>query len=74
MRSTASDIAGAVVVIVKDGKVLTQRGYGYADIASRRKVDPETTLFRVGSIIETVHLDRGDAARRSRARSISMPT
>ncbi|TGX48740.1 class A beta-lactamase-related serine hydrolase [Sphingomonas gei] len=43
------DIAGAVVVIVKDGQVLTRRGYGYADIASRRKVDPETTLFRVGS-------------------------
>jgi len=43
------DIAGAVVVIVKDGKVLTQRGYGYANIAARTKVDPATTLFRVGS-------------------------
>lgn len=43
------DIAGAVVVIVKDGEVLTQRGYGYADITARIKVDPETTLFRVGS-------------------------
>lgn len=43
------DIAGAVIVIVKDGEVLTQRGYGYADIAARTKVDPETTLFRVGS-------------------------
>lgn len=43
------DIAGAVIVIVKDGRVLTQRGYGYADIAARRNVDPETTLFRVGS-------------------------
>jgi CubicO group peptidase (beta-lactamase class C family) len=45
----SGDIAGAVVVIVKDGRVLTQRGYGYADIAGRMKVDPETTLFRVGS-------------------------
>jgi CubicO group peptidase (beta-lactamase class C family) len=45
----SGDVAGAVVVIVKDGQVLTQRGYGYADIATRRKVDPETTLFRVGS-------------------------
>jgi CubicO group peptidase (beta-lactamase class C family) len=43
------DIAGAVVVIVKDGRILTQRGFGYADIAARQKVDPETTLFRVGS-------------------------
>ena len=45
-----ADIAGAVVVIVKDGQVLTQRGYGYADVATRQRVDPATTLFRVGSI------------------------
>ncbi len=44
-----SDIAGAVVVIVKDGDVLTQRGFGYADIAARKPVDPAKTLFRVGS-------------------------
>lgn len=43
------DIAGAVVVVVKDGQVLTQRGYGYADSAARQRVDPATTLFRVGS-------------------------
>lgn len=44
------DIAGAVVVVVRDGRVLTQRGFGYADIAARTVVDPETTLFRAGSI------------------------
>jgi len=44
------DLAGATVVIVKGGQVLTQRGYGYADIAKRKKVDPATTLFRAGSI------------------------
>src|SRR5437764_8400479 len=26
------DIAGAVVVVVKDGKVLFSKGYGYADV------------------------------------------
>jgi CubicO group peptidase (beta-lactamase class C family) len=46
----SNDIAGAVVVIVKDGQVLTQRGFGYADIAARRRVDPATTMFRAGSI------------------------
>jgi CubicO group peptidase (beta-lactamase class C family) len=45
-----ADIAGAVVVIVKDGQVLTQRGYGYADVAARQRVDPATTMFRPGSI------------------------
>lgn len=44
------DIAGAVVVVVKDGEVLTQRGFGYADVAKRVPVDPETTLFRPGSV------------------------
>lgn len=45
-----ADIAGAVVVIVKDGQILTQRGYGYADVAACQRVDPATTLFRPGSI------------------------
>ena len=44
------DVAGAVVVVVKDGQVLTQRGFGYADVAARKPVDPATTLFRSGSV------------------------
>ena len=43
-------LAGAVIVVVKDSQVVLQKGYGYADLASRRPVDPERTLFRVGSI------------------------
>ena len=44
------DIAGAVVVVVKDGQVVLQKGYGYADVETRAPVDPETTLFRPGSV------------------------
>ncbi|RJF90639.1 serine hydrolase domain-containing protein [Sphingomonas cavernae] len=44
------DIAGAVVVVVKDGQILTQRGFGYADVDKRTPVDPERTLFRPGSV------------------------
>jgi CubicO group peptidase (beta-lactamase class C family) len=44
------DIAGAVVVVVKDGEVLLQKGYGYADLAKRTPVDPAKHLFRPGSI------------------------
>ncbi len=43
-------IAGITVSVVRDGKLLTARGYGYADVASRKPVDPERTLFRIGSI------------------------
>ena len=44
------DIAGAVVVVVKDGQVLTEKGYGYSDIAKQTPVDPELTMFRPGSV------------------------
>src|SRR6184192_4379137 len=44
------DVAGAVVVVVKDGQVLLAKGYGYADVAARQPVDPERTLFRAGSV------------------------
>jgi CubicO group peptidase (beta-lactamase class C family) len=44
------DVAGIVVVVVKDGQVLFEKGYGYADVKTRKPVDPKTTLFRPGSI------------------------
>lgn len=44
------EIAGAVVAVVRDGAVLLQKGYGYADVAERKPVDPDRTLFRIGSI------------------------
>lgn len=44
------DIPGAVVVVVKDGKVFYQKGFGYADVGKRTPVDPATTLFRPGSV------------------------
>jgi CubicO group peptidase (beta-lactamase class C family) len=46
----AQDIAGAVVVVVKDGKILLSKGYGYSNAADRTPVNPDQTLFRPGSI------------------------
>ena len=43
------DIAGALVVVVKDGNVLFQQGYGYADVDKRIPMDPERTMIRPGS-------------------------
>ena len=45
-----ADIPGGVLVIVKDGKILFAKGYGYADIKTKRPVDPATTIFRPGSV------------------------
>jgi CubicO group peptidase (beta-lactamase class C family) len=47
---TRSDIAGAVVVVVKDGQVLLEKGYGFSDVETRAPVDPARTMFRPGSI------------------------
>lgn len=46
----SGNLAGAVAVVVKDGNVLVAKGYGYADVAARKPVDPATTMFRVASI------------------------
>jgi len=62
----SGDIPGAVVTVVKDGQLLTARGFGYADVAKRTPVDPYRTLFRPGSVSKLV--------RSRRASSISMPT
>jgi len=48
-----ADIAGAVVSVTKDGKLLFAKGYGYSDVAKKTPVNPETTLFRPGSISKT---------------------
>jgi len=44
------DIAGAVISVVKDGKVIFARGYGYSDVEKKKPVSPADTLFRPGSI------------------------
>ncbi len=44
------NIAGATVAVVQDTHVIFSKGYGYADIERDRKVDPDRTLFRIGSI------------------------
>lgn len=46
---TSGDIAGAVVLVVKDGKVLLQKGYGVSDVATKAPMDPQSTLVRPGS-------------------------
>ena len=43
-------IAGAAVVVVKDGQLFFSKGYGYADLENRVPVNAEQTLFKLGSI------------------------
>jgi CubicO group peptidase (beta-lactamase class C family) len=46
------DIAGVTVAVVQGGQVVLLRGYGVAD-AEGTPVDPEQTLFRIGSVSKT---------------------
>ena len=48
---TTDHIAGAAVSVVQNGQVVLDKGYGFA--GPDRAVDPNTTLFRVGSISKT---------------------
>ncbi|HWZ43222.1 MAG TPA: serine hydrolase domain-containing protein [Candidatus Saccharimonadales bacterium] len=50
MQLERENIAGAVVCVVKEGKVLFARGYGYADVERKTPVTVDATLFRPGSI------------------------
>ncbi|MCK9221162.1 MAG: beta-lactamase family protein [Limnochordia bacterium] len=41
---------GAAVVLVKDGKIIFSKGYGYADVAREEPVNSSSTVFEYGSI------------------------
>jgi CubicO group peptidase (beta-lactamase class C family) len=47
-------VTGAVVAIVKDGKVLFAKGYGKSNLAKDTPIDPTTSLFRIGSTTKTL--------------------
>jgi CubicO group peptidase (beta-lactamase class C family) len=46
----ARHIAGGAVSVVQHGRVVLERGYGVSHVTPDRPVDPERTLFRIGSV------------------------
>ncbi len=50
MQLERENIAGAVVLVVKDGAILFAKGYGYSDVEKKSPVTVDATLFRPGSI------------------------
>ena len=43
-------IAGATICVVKDGRILLAKGYGFSDVKKQTPVIASETLFRIGSI------------------------
>jgi CubicO group peptidase (beta-lactamase class C family) len=44
------EIPGAVFIFVQNGRVVLEKGYGLADVARSKPVDPRTTIFPIASI------------------------
>lgn len=47
-------IPGVSVTVTKQGKIIWQGGYGYADISKKTPVDPQKTIFRVASMSKAI--------------------
>jgi len=47
-------IPGAVISVVHNGDILFSKGYGYANLEEGTPVNPETTLFRPGSVSKLI--------------------
>ncbi len=45
-----NDVAGVVISVVNNGKVIFAKGYGFSDVGKRTPVTADATLFRPGSI------------------------
>lgn len=50
----AYGIPGAAVAVVRDGRVLLAKGYGFADLEQRRPVTAGQTIFRIASVSKPV--------------------
>ena len=49
MSRYAGDVPGASLLVVKDGKPVIERGYGYANLEEHTKAGPETD-YRLASV------------------------
>jgi CubicO group peptidase (beta-lactamase class C family) len=47
-------VPGMVITIVRNGRVVLCKGYGYADLRTRRPMRPDSTVVRVGSVSKPV--------------------
>ena len=48
------NIAGMAISVSKKGALIWSEGFGYADIATKKKIDPAKTQFRIASISKSL--------------------
>ncbi|MGB6151510.1 MAG: serine hydrolase domain-containing protein [Pricia sp.] len=47
-------VPGLSITVLKDGKTILQKGYGYADLENQIPVDPTQTMFRIASVSKPI--------------------
>ncbi len=52
--TAAAKIPGMAVTILKEGKVVLEKGYGHADLEKKIPVNPQNTVFRIASISKCI--------------------
>ncbi|WP_245980443.1 serine hydrolase domain-containing protein [Flagellimonas lutimaris] len=47
-------VPGLAVIILEKGEIQHQKGYGFANLENRKKIDPKRTVFRIASISKCI--------------------
>lgn len=47
-------VPGAVFVLVRNGEIFFKKGYGFANLETRKLVDPDKTIFRIASVSKLI--------------------
>jgi N-acyl-D-amino-acid deacylase len=51
---TKWNVPGAAVAVMRNGRLVFARGYGYADLGHHQAIDPERSLFRIASVSKPI--------------------
>lgn len=47
-------VPGLAITVLKEGKTIFQKGYGYQDLEAKKPVHPKKTIFRIASISKPI--------------------
>ena len=47
-------IPGLAITVLNKGQLFFQKGYGYADLKDKKKVNPKRTIFRIASVSKNI--------------------
>lgn len=47
-------VPGLSITVLQEGNAIFQKGYGYADLETKKPVDPKKTIFRIASVSKPI--------------------